>query len=163
MRRSHFLLLAAPLLGACAFAAPDLGDAVLVPVPRRDQNAAVADFMQDRANAAIPECNTVHGKLIGWDSEGAGDVRVTLRTESDSTSAMPDDRGEFRLRAPSPGATVLVIMGAGIDSIALPELQRFRGHAMTVELAAQESETALLTIGRVYTHSTGCAGPPEDR
>ena len=154
-------LLLAPLLAACT-RAPDQTDRLLVPAALREQHAAIADFMQARADAPLPECGLVHGKLISAASNDAGGIRVTLRNDVDSTSATTDGRGEFQLRAPAPGPTVLVVQNAGIDSITLPELQRFRGHVVTVEFNERDWDAAPLMIGRVYTRSGGCAGPPEN-
>ena len=153
--------LLAPLFAGCSLTAPDRADALLVPISGREQHTAIADFMQERANARAPECGTVHGKLVGVDSHGAGGLRVMLRNETGSSSTRANEHGEFRLRAPSGGSGVLVVTSTGTDSIALPEFPRFSAHVVTVEFQARERSTTPLAIGRVYTHSAGCAGPPE--
>ena len=165
MRPSHATALLvpvlAPLFAACSLTAPDRADVLLVPVSGHEQHAAIADFMQERASARAPECGSVHGKLIGADSHGAGGLRVMLRNEAGSSSTRANERGEFQLRTPAGGPAVLVVTSSGTDSIALPEFPRFSAHVVTVEFQARELSTTPLAIGRVYTHSAGCAGPPE--
>ena len=162
MRRVLATALMLPIIAACSLTAPDLTRDLSLPVPDRAQDMALAEFMQERAARPLGECGLVSGRIIGLPGRDDAGIHVTLRNDVVSTSTTTNDGGEFQLRAPSPGPLLLVLQRTTADSLSLIELSSFSGHVLTIELVTPDAPGAAMRIGRLYTHSKSCVGPPPD-